>query len=131
MLVAALDYQEMPILHSCIEMYAVIAQVLLQITYQHVTLFRLKPSAGMILQQVTFQTNQIATHSQVVRCQFHTYAGCFQRATPFVHNMLVISQYTAVGHLATGMESIGHRLQQSIASVTCKKIKAGSIGILQ
>ena len=112
-------------------MYAVIAQVLLQITYQHVTLFRLKPSAGMILQQVTLQTNQIATHSQVVRCQFHTYAGRFQRTAPFVHNMLVISQYTAVGHLATGMETIGHRLQQSIASVTCKKVKAGSIGILQ
>ena len=111
MLVAALDDQQVPILNACIEVEALRAKLFLKEANQHVAFFRLKPSAGMVLQEIAFETNQVATKGKVVFSEFHTDACCLKRSSAFIDKVLVITEDAGVGNLATGMEAVGNGLE--------------------
>ena len=129
--VAPLDDKQVTILNTCIEMHSLAAKLCVEIVYEHAGILRLKASTAMILQQVAVDAHQITSHSQVAWFQFHPDAGCFEWAATFIYLMLVISQNTAVGHLASGMESVGHGLQHAAATMTGQPVEMRHIGMLQ
>ena len=130
-LVAALNHQQMAVLHAGTEMHAVVAEHLLQIADERVALLRLQTAAGMILQDVALHADEVAAQGQVALLQLHADGGGLQGAAPLIHLMLVVAQDAAVGHLAAGMEAIGHRLQQAVAPVAGQPVHVGHVGMLQ
>ena len=91
-LVATFYDQEMPVLNACIEMNFVRAKIFLKETNQYITFFRLKPAARVVLQEVAFEANQIATQSKVVFLQFHTDACRFKWSTTLIDKVLVVTK---------------------------------------
>ena len=112
-------------------MYALRTQMLLQVAHEHISLLGLQASAGVILEQVTLEADQIAAHGQVVGSQFHPYAGSLQRASPLIYKMLVIAQDAAVGHLAAGVEAVWHSFQKPVAAIARQIVEMRSVGILE
>ena len=45
--------------------------------------------------------------------------------------MLVVAEDAGIGYLAAGMETVGNRLQEAIASVACQPVEVWRVGILQ
>ena len=92
MLVASFDNQQMPVLYACIEVNSLRAKLLLKEAHQHISLFRFKPSTRMILQEVAFEANQIATQSQVIFRKFYANARCLKRSATFIDKVLVVAE---------------------------------------
>ena len=131
MLVPSLNDKEIAILHACIEVDAVTIEVFLQIPYQDIGLLRLQTPTTVILQQIAFETDEVATQGQIVVGKFNAYACGFQRTTTLIDEMLVIAKNTAVGDLTAWMESVGNRLQHTTAPIACKEVEIWRVGILQ
>ena len=130
-LVTTLDDKEVTVLHSCVEVNAVGVEMFLQVFYQDVRFLRFQPTTGMVLQEVAFEADKVAAQGKVIVSQLHANAGSLQRSASFINKMLVVAEYAAVGHLATGMEAIGHGLQHTAASIASQEIGVWSVGILQ
>ena len=75
----------MAVLNSCMKAYAVIAQFFLQILNQYICFFCRYMSGGVILQNISFHTNQITAHCHLARFQIHTNTGSFQRSATFIY----------------------------------------------
>ena len=131
MLVAAFDNQQVPILNACIEVDTLRAKLFLKEANQHVAFFRLKPSAGMVLQEIAFEANQVAAKGKVVFSKFHTDACCLERSSAFIDKVLVVAEDAGVGNLASGMEAVGNGLKQAVASVLCQPVEMRCVGILE
>ena len=69
MLVSTFDNKKITVLNTCIEVNAVAIKVLLQILYQDVRLLSFQPTTGMVLQQVTFETNKVTAQGQIIGIQ--------------------------------------------------------------
>ena len=108
-LVSALYDKEVPVLNARVETYPLVAEVVLQVAYQYVSLLGIEPSAGMVLQEVAFKADEVAPHGEVVGIQFHPDAGGFERSPALIYQSLVVAEYAAVSHLATRVESVGYR----------------------
>ena len=129
--VASFYDQKIAILHSCVEVNALVVEMLTQILYQNVGFLCLQTAARVILQEVAFKTYEIAAQSQIVVGKLHTNAGSLQRTASFIHQVLVVAKDAAVGNLTTRMKAIGHSLKHSTTTIASKKVEMWSIGILQ
>ena len=58
-------HQQVPVLHARIEVYPVVAQLLLQVADEDIGLLRGDVPGGMVLEQFAFDANQIAAHGHV------------------------------------------------------------------
>ena len=112
-LVSTFYHQQMAVLYTCIEMNLFVSKLFLQILDQDIGFFRCDMSCRMVLQNFSFNANQVASHSHITRLQFYPYTGCFQRATPFVHLRQMIAHHGHVGHFASRMKSIAYGYQLS------------------
>ena len=63
--------------------------------------------------------------------QFHPDAGGFERSPALIYQSLVVAEYAAVCHLATRVESVGYRPEQSVAPHPGKCVEVWRVGILQ
>ena len=73
--VASLDHQQMAVLHTCIEVYPLVSQLLLKILHQYVGFGCCDVASRMVLQQVAFDTDDVASHSHLARLQVNTDTG--------------------------------------------------------
>ena len=121
----------MTILNSCMEAYAVIPQLFLQILNQYIRFFRRYMSGRVILQNLSFHANQITTHRHFSRFQVYTDTGCFERPASFIHFRKIISQHGHIGNFTTRMETFGNSYQTSIAPHACQLIHIRRLRILQ
>ena len=130
-LVASTDYEEVTVLHTCIEVYAFVGQMLVEKAYELVALLSLKASAGVVLEDVAFDANEITTHGEVSGLQLHPYAGGFERAAAFIDKMLVVAEDAAIGHFGTRMEAVGYGLEHTAAAVFGEPVHGGCGGMLE
>ena len=130
-LVATLYNKQVAVLHSGVEVHALVAQFLLQVLYEYVGILRFQTTAGMVAQEVAVQGYEVATQGKVVVGQFHAYACRLQGATALIDNMLVVTEDAAVCHLATGVESVGHGTEQAASSHACQSVGIGGVGMLK
>ena len=112
-------------------MDTVAIEMLFEILYQDVGFLRLQTSTAVILQQVAFETNEVATQRQIVVGKFDTNACGLQWPTTFIDKMLVIAEDAAVSNFTARMESVGDSLQHATTPITCQKIEMRRVGILQ
>ena len=129
--VTSLDDQEVTVLHSCIEMDAVCGQVLVEKVDELVSLLRFEASTGVVLQDVAFDADEVATQGKVARLQFDTNAGGFEWAAPFVDPMLVVAEDATVSHFRTGMEAFGNGFQKSASTLCGQPVHCRRVGILE
>ena len=124
-LVAAADDEQVAVLHAGVEVDAVIAQFGLQVSYQHVGLWGGDVSGGVVLQQVAFQTDQVAAHGHLARPEVDADAGGFEDAAAFVHFREVVAHDGHVGHLAAGVEACGHGDEPACSPHACQQVHVG------
>ena len=84
----------------------------------------------MVLDMVAFDADDVATHGHFARLQVHTNTGGFERSAAFVHPRQIITQYGHIGHLASRMETVGHRHQTARASHAGQPVHVGCVGSL-
>ena len=99
MLVAAVDDEEVAILHAGVEMHAVVGQMLVEETDEHVALLGLEAAAGVVLEYVALDAHKVAAKRKVAGLQFHADAGGFEWAAALVDKVLVLAEDAAAGYL--------------------------------
>ena len=135
-LVATADDEEVTVLDTCVEtdtasVVGIAGEVLVEIINEGCSLFGIEASAGVVLQDVAFDADEVAAEGEVARLEFHTDGSSLEGATSLVDEMLVVAEDAAVGNFAAGMKAIRHRLQESTAAVGCKPVHSRSIGVLK
>ena len=130
-LVTTLYHQQMAILHTCMEMHAPVAQLLVQVFDQYIGILGFQASAGMIPDNITVQRHKVASQGEIAILQPDTYGCSLQRSAPLIHYMLVVTQYAAVGNLTARMETVGNGLQQAVTPHTGKLVGIRRMRMLQ
>ena len=86
----------------------------------------------MIYYSSTFvYRNQTDSKRQITGPHFISYACSFERTTPFINFLLVISENHAIGNITPRTETIRYRYQPTSTPITGKRIHIGHIGKLQ
>lgn len=131
LLVSAFHHQQMAVLHPGMKPHPVVPQFLLKVLNQHIRLFCCDMPCRMILQDISFRTNQIATHCHLARLQIDTDAGSLEWSAPFVYFRKIVSQDRHIGYFTSRMEPVGYGYQPSVPSHTGQFIHIRRFCILQ
>ena len=121
----------MTILHTCVEMHAFVAQLLVQILDQDIGILGFQTSARVVLDNVAVKGNQVAAQCEIILVQLDAYGSGLKRTASLIHNMLVVTQDAAVCDLASRMETVGNSLQQAIPAHAGKLVAVWCMCILQ
>ena len=135
-LVATADDEEVTVLDAGVEtdtatIVGIAGEVFVEIVNEGCCLFGIEAPAGVVLQDVAFDADEVAAEGEVAGLEFHTDGSSLEGATPLVDEVLVIAEDAAVGNFAAGMKAIRHRLQEATAAVGCKPVHGRSIGVLK
>ena len=134
--VAAADDEEMAVLDAGVEadtaaVLGVGGEVLVEEVDEGGGFFGLEPAAGMILQNVAFNADEVAAQGEIVGLEFYTNGSGLEGTAAFVNEVLVVAEDAAVGDFAARMETVGDGLQQSAATVGREPVHGRCVGVLE
>jgi hypothetical protein len=130
-LVASADDQQVAVLHSRIEMNVFVAQLLLEKADEDVGLFCSDMSCGVVLDDVTFNADDVTPHRHIARFQVDTNIGSLENAPSLINLREVVGEDGEVRHFAAGMKAIGNSLESPVTSLLGKQIHIRCMGMLQ
>ena len=121
----------MTILNAANELNPVVAEVLVEVVYEHPSIFRLQVAAVMGNYLSVLYCYQVTAQRQVVGFHFVAYACRLQWSSSFVHLVKVVAENCCVCYFRARRETLGDCDESSTASFACQHVHHGFVGILQ
>ena len=129
--VSAFDDEQVPILNARYEAHALVAQMFVQIVYQHCSVVCLQVATVVRNDAPVGKRHDVASQCQVVFGHLIANAGRLERATAFVHLVQVVTKNGRVGHLRAWGKTIGNGNQPAASAFLGQKIHHGLMCRLQ
>ena len=130
-LVASLDDEQVAVLHTGVKAHALIAQMLLQVLYQHIGLLGGDMSRRVVLEDIALDAHEVAAGSNLIRSEVYTDIGRLEHSPTLIYFVEVVAKDRHIGHLAAGMEAVGHGAQHTRTPHTGQAVHIRGMGILQ